>query len=1359
MNDTLRRSTCFAALSASLLGLVCAPAARGAERAPALSPIDGEALRGNWQELRDRGLRLLPVPKRIQFADAPIALAGENARRAVIVLTADTESARIAAAEIVSRLQDFSISGELPVVPVPRQDAYNIVIESTWPNTFTRDEGRHPEARKTEQAYGLYPRPNSIVLAGQGEVGMLYAAVTLRWLIEEQDGKVLLHSAAVTDWPDYKHRHVGTFLAPYQTRTVGSDPEAHLANMRKYVDWLFRMKATGTFRHSISSQRHTSLVDTIASTPEARACARIVNEYSRKRGIVTMHNGSVKLGSYPEDKDRPGFDQMMKDRNRGHYHSWARHDLHRNKARNMAGFCRESGFDLAFIHAVDSGGILDPELWSKRDALTREKYGNDRVQADADMFNIYAEEFAKAGASTVFVAYPYTASYLNEDFVLQQLGMPDTAAGRARAGELVADVDDWMNGINRKLARGVRMCIREARRRDMFRFYAGYPGRPMWIYWELTHYRNSIYPILSTNVRCMGAGYSPDRPREDILWANDIDYLWFSEPLRVAACEYAWNTRFPGSKPYDPAYMAGGEAEVDSQEDLDIVAERAAVGLWGVEGGEFMRKVLASHLSWRVAVDPKKMTERLPADVMPRLIRKNHTAVRQSCEAMDSLWEKVKQAKGTQRNLMDGFSYPYFVQFYSMAKAAAVYTNVHLREAQAREAIRSGNMPLAVREIALAREELGVNRIAYEKAAGELAEEPWVIRYEALPTSWRTRRLETKLLHPDFAGLSRRLDELEQSKDKLYEEYNIPDWFRQGFPKRGLTAVKTEAGVELDGELAETAWATSPPVDQFVGHRQFKVMSVPGEARLLYDAKHLYLGARLIQPLIEDIKEPSHSVDTYVFTEQVELLFLTGDTAEADLYQLTVDTAGNIFSMRKVAVPEENTRKTEEGWPSGAKAAVRRTPTGWSFEMAIPLESLGNPPLGRWRAVLARDLIVSVEPRQVETFASAFFEGRSYHTAKLYSPLRFSSSPSQNVESAPGLHVTKATMARRTTQRGAGTEVSFAVSLETRHPLRQVVVDAEILDREHQTVGKRKVLEKDAVALRCAMPRPVSLQLENEHEGLTLRVNLTYRTLTGELRSVTRTVVLGDLAVAIRPGDRFVPGVVEGTRAVAVPVRLPGDVRGKKLLSFERGTVEFWIRPNVDMAVLPEQWGERFLYLFHYGPQVRKGATSPGRNSLTICHEKKGWISFSFHSPDGDRRLVHSKLPNWKAGEWHHIACVWDLSSGEQSKLALYLDGRRSSGFQHGRKGGIQDLTPMSMNEGAYAGQLGSLNSGLRRAEAAFDELRICNVPRYDKDFIPQRSGDAQGLLHFRFENDLTGYCRLDGAEATVAAAAGASAQ
>ena len=131
----------------------------------------------------------------------------------------------------------------------------------------------------------------------------------------------------------------------------------------------------------------------------------------------------------------------------------------------------------------------------------------------------------------------------------------------------------WMHGVNEAADPSVRMCIREAPRAEMFRYYSGYPNRPMWVYWELTHYKNSIYPILTTNVRCMGAGYSPERPAQDVLWANDIGYPWFSEPVRVAACEYAWNTRFPGSRDYDPAYMRKGEHEVDDQAASGIISD------------------------------------------------------------------------------------------------------------------------------------------------------------------------------------------------------------------------------------------------------------------------------------------------------------------------------------------------------------------------------------------------------------------------------------------------------------------------------------------------------------------------------------------------------------------------------------------------------------------------------------------------------------------------------------------------------------------------------------------------------------------------------------------------------------------
>ncbi|HUS80795.1 MAG TPA: hypothetical protein VM283_05965, partial [Armatimonadota bacterium] len=112
-----------------------------------------------------------------------------------------------------------------------------------------------------------------------------------------------------------------------------------------------------------------------------------------------------------------------------------------------------------------------------------------------------------------------------------------------------------------------------------------------------------------------------------------------------------------------------------------------------------------------------------------------------------------------------------------------------------------------------------------------------------------------------------------------------------------------------------------------------------------------------------------------------------------------------------------------------------------------------------------------------------------------------------------------------------------------------------------------------------------------------------------------------------------------------------------------------------------------------------------------------------------------------------------------QSRLGLYLDGHQSAQNQWGRKGGVEDRGPMSMQEGAWLGQLGSLNSGMLPADADYDELRIWSYARYREDFTPERETTtplAQGLLHLSFEGDLTGRFRTAAREGTVLGQVGA---
>ena len=135
--------------------------------------------------------------------------------------------------------------------------------------------------------------------------------------------------------------------------------------------------------------------------------SKLTGDYMKARGISVLGSMDVALG-YKQDAGNPKVKDMMFNPVHKKYYSWARHDLHRKKADKMSNIIKKSGYDSIYVHAVDGGGINDPELWSQRDQLTRDKYKNDRVQADADMFNIYIDTLKSKGIDPFIVIYPYS---------------------------------------------------------------------------------------------------------------------------------------------------------------------------------------------------------------------------------------------------------------------------------------------------------------------------------------------------------------------------------------------------------------------------------------------------------------------------------------------------------------------------------------------------------------------------------------------------------------------------------------------------------------------------------------------------------------------------------------------------------------------------------------------------------------------------------------------------------------------------------------------------------------------------------------------------------------------------------------
>ncbi len=113
----------------------------------------------------------------------------------------------------------------------------------------------------------------------------------------------------------------------------------------------------------------------------------------------------------------------------------------------------------------------------------------------------------------------------------------------------------------------------------------------------------------------------------------------------------------------------------------------------------------------------------------------------------------------------------------------------------------------------------------------------------------------------------------------------------------------------------------------------------------------------------------------------------------------------------------------------------------------------------------------------------------------------------------------------------------------------------------------------------------------------------------------------------------------------------------------------------------------------------------------------------------------------------------WKLDDGGTTTVQLYLDGRVATKETHAspKDTASEPLVSTSFRPPI---QIGSMNTGIRPADAAIDELRISSVRRYAADFQPGKhlSPDAHTLALFHFDGDLKAELPND-LEATVGAA------
>jgi hypothetical protein len=204
------------------------------------------------------------------------------------------------------------------------------------------------------------------------------------------------------------------------------------------------------------------------------------------------------------------------------------------------------------------------------------------------------------------------------------------------------------------------------------------------------------------------------------------------------------------------------------------------------------------------------------------------------------------------------------------------------------------------------------------------------------------------------------------------------------------------------------------------------------------------------------------------------------------------------------------------------------------------------------------------------------------------------------------------------------------------------------------------------------------MELENDTDTVLLcRFDDTYECEGGEA---------GENDSPDFASSRFIRGVsINDSDTLAYPA--PGNIETGQ------GTVEFWFNPDFDPYSPPDD-----MWLYSTGDY--------GRDEINIYIDYSGILRFDFHDDSGQPVSAYRNVSSWNAGEWHHMAGIWDVYNyvGSGKIIDLFLDGSNDSVLYSGEY--------YSYGEFGDTMYLGSYASGTYQADSVFDEFRVSDVPR-----------------------------------------------
>ena len=568
-------------------------------------------------------LDLLPTPRHIELLEGTRSLAGWE-----IVVPDEVDLLQVGASEINARMTE--LGGEpLPVVDEP--SGKPAIFIGRWWDPHIREICMELKVKLTptnpgEQGYviesGTYQDRPVILLGGSDKQGALYACVTFRRRMKDEENGVAARNARVRDWPDFKVRCNGR-LNFYDLRHTSFSAEnleplqETMQDFKEQIDFYLRHKVNFLYARGYFLR---PLKDNFRQQQLHKAVLEVLG-YADRRGIGIRLIGGVDLADYLTDEQK----KRAVERRPGSAYMWAAFDAHRRKARDYAQFMQAAAADHLALHPLDSGFLTDPELWSRRSEATKRMYGNDRAWAEIEQFSLYFDILRQLNptASREAVVFPYHYQAARPDFPQKYAelnqGMPNTGKydfieSNEQASRVQQDIVRFWREVAGGLPDDVAIVFREGAKETFQAVADIFEGHPITI-WIYPGRNKGWLGTFCPQVRMTGKTYWRPDHRDRYFMAFDMTRTVDGRPNRLAQQEYLWNVDRPDASDqftvFSRFYEHGGREVSDFQKQHLI--PRICRILYG-GSAETYAKLVEANVSLNYVANPKSATTGHDAD-------------------------------------------------------------------------------------------------------------------------------------------------------------------------------------------------------------------------------------------------------------------------------------------------------------------------------------------------------------------------------------------------------------------------------------------------------------------------------------------------------------------------------------------------------------------------------------------------------------------------------------------------------------------------------------------------------------------------------------------------------------------------